>query len=95
MTRRIMALCAVILALLTAHAPIAQAQTDADIVWVQIEAHPTLAQATDRARAYANSLEDVNGFALGGGWYGIALGPYRRSDAVQVLRSYVRDRNSA
>ncbi len=69
----------------------AQAQSDDDVVWVQIEALPSLAAATDRARAYTTLLQDVNGFALGGGWYGIAVGPYRRGDAELVLRSYVRD----
>ncbi|MEM6372585.1 MAG: serine protease [Pseudomonadota bacterium] len=59
-----------------------------DAVWVQIEARPNLALATERARAYAADLPDVNGFALGGGWYGIALGPYTRQDAEQVLRVY-------
>ena len=28
----------------------------------------------------------MNGFALDGGWYGIALGPHTRPDAEQVLR---------
>ncbi len=59
-----------------------------DAVWVQIEAQPNLAEATERARAFAVNLPDVNGFALGGGWYGIALGPYARADAEQVLRVY-------
>ena len=59
-----------------------------DVVWVQIEAQPNLAAATERARAYAADLPDVNGFALGGGWYGISLGPYTRRDAEQVLRVY-------
>lgn len=67
----------------------AQAQS-AEVVWVQIEAQPSLAAATDRARAYATLLEDVNGFSLGGGWYGITVGPYTREDAVEVLRTYVR-----
>ncbi|MEX0371653.1 MAG: serine protease [Tateyamaria sp.] len=57
-------------------------------VWIQIEAQPSLNAATDRARIYAADLPDVNGFALGGGWYGIALGPYARQDAEQVLRVY-------
>ncbi|MEL6465478.1 MAG: serine protease [Pseudomonadota bacterium] len=57
-------------------------------VWIQIEAQPNLNDATARARDYAANLPDVNGFALGGGWYGIALGPYERSDAEQVLRVY-------
>lgn len=70
----------------------AQIQSPDDVVWVQIEAQPSLSEATARARAYEAQLEDVNGFSLGGGWYAIAVGPYRRSDAEQVLRSYVRDR---
>lgn len=61
-----------------------------EVVWVQIEAQPSLAAATDRARAYATLLEDVNGFSLGGGWYGITVGPYTRADAEEVLRTYVR-----
>ena len=69
----------------------ARAQSPDDVVWVQIEAQPSLAAATDRARSYTTLLQDVNGFALGGGWYGIAVGPYRREDAVAVLRQYVRD----
>ena len=69
----------------------AAAQSAQEVVWVQIEAHPSLATATDRARDYAGAIEDVNGFALGGGWYGIALGPYARDDAEQVLRVYRRN----
>ena len=74
MTRFILALVAVLLCL----APLAQraaAQSSEDVVWVQIEAHPSLSVAQARARLYAGSLEDVNGFALGGNWYGIVLGP--------------------
>ncbi len=59
-----------------------------DVVWVQIEAQPSLAGAQDRARTYAARLPDVSGFYLGGGWYGIALGPYSQSDADQVLNVY-------
>ena len=44
--------------------------------YVQIEAHQTLAETTERARAYAGLLPNVNGFDLSGRWYGIALGPY-------------------
>ena len=56
-----------------------------DGVWVQIEALPTLAQAQQRARLYANNLPDVNGYFLGGRWYGVALGPYAPDDATRVL----------
>ncbi|WP_415403576.1 serine protease [Tateyamaria sp. SN3-11] len=59
-----------------------------EAVWIQVEAQPSLNAATERARIYAADLPDVNGFALGGGWYGVALGPYARTDAEQVLRVY-------
>ena len=59
-----------------------------DLVWIQIEARPTLSIAMDRARIYSSQLPDVNGFALTSGWYGIVLGPYSRSNADQVLRVY-------
>tara|TARA_R110002020_G_scaffold400596_5_gene610740 strand:+ start:16033 stop:17859 length:1827 start_codon:yes stop_codon:yes gene_type:complete len=72
----------------TAHA---QAVNPDEVVWVQIEAQPSLARATDRARAYTTLLQDVNGFSVGGGWYAIVVGPYRRADAEVVLRQYRRD----
>jgi len=67
------------------------AQSAEDIVWLQIEAHPSLTVATERAQLYAGRVEDVNGFSLDGGWFGIALGPYRRADAEQVLQVYRAD----
>lgn len=60
----------------------AQAQ---DTAWVQVEAQPTLAGAQDRVRDYANRLENVAGFYLGGPWYGVVLGPYNRPDAEALL----------
>ena len=92
MIRFLFALCACILSLSLASPARAQTQSPDDVVWVQIEAQPSLSRATERARVYAGRLEDVNGFALGGGWYGIAVGPYRRADAEVVRRQYVRDR---
>lgn len=53
--------------------------------WVQVEAHPTLRDATDRARAYAGQFPDVAGFALRSGWYVVAMGPYSPADANTVL----------
>lgn len=58
-----------------------------DQVFIQIEAQPSLSVANDRLRDYSAVLPDVNGFDLGRGWYGIALGPYPRSDAATLLRS--------
>jgi hypothetical protein len=54
--------------------------------WVQVEAHPTLREATDRARAYSGQFPDVAGFALRSGWYVVAMGPYSAADADTVLR---------
>ncbi|WP_415921340.1 serine protease [Tateyamaria sp. SN6-1] len=82
MLKRVVALWAVLWALAGA------AWAQDEVVWVQVEAQPNLADATARAQAFAAELPDVNGFSLGGGWYGIALGPYARDDAEQVLRVY-------
>ncbi|NHB76701.1 serine protease [Rhodobacter calidifons] len=49
--------------------------------WVQIEAHPDLETARNRARAYAAEFPETAGFRLGSGWYGIALGPYPADEA--------------
>ena len=66
--------------------PAAFSQDD-NLAWVQIEAQPSLSEAQERIRAYASQLQDINGFAMGSGWYGIALGPYNEDDANQVLRN--------
>lgn len=93
MTRIFLGLWAAFFAFSFAFAvPVAAQRSDDDIVWIQIEAQPNLNIATRSARQYAAELEDVNGFSLGAGWYGIALGPYRRADAEVALRSYRRDR---
>lgn len=92
MTRFISSLFAALLSVLPLSAALAQTGSPDEVVWVQIEAQPSLSQATARAQAYGAALEDVNGFSIGGGWYGIAVGPYRRADAEQVLRAYIRDR---
>ncbi|MFA3916026.1 serine protease [Ruegeria hyattellae] len=67
-------------------------QSGAEGVWVQIEAHSDFPVAEQRAQFFSGSLADVQGFALGGGWYGIVLGPYTRADAEQVLRVYRAER---
>lgn len=55
-------------------------------VWLQVEALPTLSRAQDRARLYDRQLDDVSGYALRSGWYGIALGPYPSAEAARLLR---------
>ncbi|SLN30793.1 Putative peptidoglycan binding domain protein [Roseivivax jejudonensis] len=54
--------------------------------FIQIEAQRSLSRAEDRVRDYASYLSDVNGFSLGGGWYGIALGPFPPEEAAARLR---------
>lgn len=56
-----------------------------DQAWIQVEAQPTLAEAEERARAYAAAFPDVVGYRLGSRWYGVALGPYSRDQAQQRL----------
>lgn len=63
-----------------------------DAVWVQVEAQPSLGQAQSRVRAYASQVENVAGFYLGSGWYGVVLGPYSDADASRVLRQLRSDR---
>ena len=69
-------------------AGIARAQ---DQAWVQIEAQPTQAEATDRARAYSAVFPNVAGYALSSGWYGIVLGPYAGEEAAVTLRDLRRE----
>lgn len=69
------------------YAPTAIAQN----VFVQIEAHPSLQTAQNRARAYSNAFADVNGFSLGSGWYAVALGPYNEADAIQRMQALKQD----
>lgn len=54
-------------------------------MWLQIEAQPDLNTALDRARAYSSLFPDVEGYRLGSGWYGIALGPQTRAEAEARL----------
>ena len=85
-------IAAVLMLIASWTAPVMAQQGGQDPVWIQIEAHPSLRDARERAQLYANALPDVNGFSLGGNWYGILLGPYARDDAEQVLRVYRRER---
>ena len=59
-------------------------------VWVQVEAQPTLTGAQNRARAFDARLDNVAGYYIGSGWYGIVLGPYRRADADVLLANLRR-----
>lgn len=72
--------------LLSVQGGAAQQAAEGDPVWVQIEAQPNLNALDEALRRHSATLQDVNGFDLGRGWYAVALGPYLRADAEQVLR---------
>ncbi|WP_341861895.1 serine protease [Gymnodinialimonas sp. 57CJ19] len=61
----------------------AQAQNQ---VWVQIEAHQSLAAAEQRVRAYAQLVENVNGFRATTGLYAVALGPFDPETGQLVIQ---------
>ncbi|WP_122072922.1 trypsin-like peptidase domain-containing protein [Pseudophaeobacter sp. EL27] len=69
-------------------APAQAQQNPQDTVWIQVAARPTLASANQEAQAFAAKIPDVAGFSLGGGWYGVLIGPYTREDANRVLQVY-------
>lgn len=73
------------LAVLVALVILARSALAQDVAYIQIEAKPSLAEVQTRLQAYSETLDDVNGFALGAGWYGIALGPYSRNRAEALL----------
>jgi len=64
-------------------AQMATAQDDS--VFIQVEARTSLNGAQQGVDAYAAKVPDVNGFSLGGGWYGVAIGPYSRPEAQRLL----------
>ncbi|AZV77231.1 peptidoglycan-binding protein [Parasedimentitalea marina] len=63
-------------------------QVSPDSVWIQVAAHPSLNDAKTRAASLSAQLPDVSGFTLGGGWYGVVLGPYSRADAERAMQVY-------
>lgn len=91
MIQKLIAVCVAVL--MTTRAVLAQdAAAGDDVVYIQLEARTSLASAQTSARDYAGRLDDVNGFSLGGGWYGIALGPYTRGDAQRQLTDLLQAR---
>ncbi|HMO73691.1 MAG TPA: peptidoglycan-binding domain-containing protein, partial [Paracoccaceae bacterium] len=80
----------VVLALALVAALPLRAQTG-DRVWVQIEARPTAAQASERAAAWAAMFPDVAGFRMASGWHAVVLGPYTRAAAEERLARLLAD----
>lgn len=87
---RLLSLCLAVLSVLFLTLPRpAQAQDVA--AWVQIEAQPTLAAATDRAQAWAALFPETGGFRLRSGWYAVMLGPYPEAEAQARLTALRQD----
>lgn len=62
----------------------AYAQTEpADAAWIQIEASSSREVTLRRLEALDGALENLAGFAIGGGWFGIAVGPFPDRDTAQ------------
>ncbi|PIE16128.1 MAG: peptidoglycan-binding protein [Rhodobacterales bacterium] len=75
-----------------------EAQQTTQNSWIQIEAQPSLRQAKSRSQAYAGVFQNVNGFAIGSGWYAIVLGPFTEEGArlrrLQLRRENLIPRDS-
>lgn len=54
-------------------------------VFIQVEARTSLNGAQQGVNEYSAKVPDVNGFSLGGGWYGVAIGPYSRTEAQRLM----------
>lgn len=65
------------------------AAAQSETVWLQVEARRSVASASEAARSYAQDLDNVTGFSLGNGFYGVALGPYTAADA-QALSAQLK-----
>lgn len=61
-----------------------------ETVFIQIQARSSLSGAQSSVRDFAQRFDNVNGFSLGGGWYGVALGPFDRPTAEDTLRALRR-----
>lgn len=67
------------------------AQDAPEQFFIQVEARTSLAGAQSSVRQVAQGLPNVNGFSLGGGWYGVAVGPYSsREEAEAFLGELLR-----
>lgn len=87
MLRFLLAILTLSLGLHLAAPTAAQAQD----VWIQIEAKPSLSEAEERAKAWTAMFDSVQGFVLDSGWHIIALGPYPQAEAEARLADLLRE----
>ena len=69
------------------HSAIGQLAPD-QYVWIQVEAQPDRKSAMNRIKAYSTRISNVVGFEIEGGWFGIALGPYKSHMADALLKEF-------
>lgn len=60
-------------------------QDEGETFYIQLAASTSLADARERVQEFSAQLDNVAGFALGGGWYNVALGPYTRAQAEEQI----------
>ena len=60
-------------------------------VWLQVEALPDLATASERASAFATLFPETSGFQLRSGWYAVVIGPYPADEAALRLEALTRE----
>ncbi|MGA0541598.1 serine protease [Neotabrizicola sp. VNH66] len=65
--------------------------TAQDLIWVQVEAQPTRAEALDRAGAYAGLFPETRGFVLRSGWHAIVLGPFPAAEGLARMQRLKSD----
>lgn len=87
MLRFVLAILALSLGLQLSGPTVAQAQD----VWIQIEAKPSLAEAEERAQAWTAMFDRVQGYVANSGWHVIALGPFTPPEAEARLAELLRE----
>ena len=69
--------CTVAVSLFWSQASLAQTASPSS-VWIQLEAQPDRATALESVKKYTVNFANVVGFDIGAGWFGVALGPYKK-----------------
>ena len=83
------ALIYILVAMMLTWAQVALAQsTVTRQVWIQLETRLHLEASLDRIEIYARDLDNVNGFEIDGGWFGVAIGPYDPEQADAALQKF-------
>ena len=78
---------AIFIFLVWGHSAIGQLAPD-QYVWIQVEAQPDRKSAMNRIKVYRTKISNVVGFEIEGGWFGIALGPYKSHMADALLKEF-------